>query len=189
MKRTIAAAICLCGMMAGCSLTARAQPSGTGTTKLIPAWFWGCWVVKRELPVPTAVVGISAGKAKSIIGTRLVFAPSWARSGRIVVRPASYSLTVLSSWQFLKKHHGSASVITLRQIGVRSGYVTEVQVAPPEGLSDLDFVASDLYLRKRQKDIVIDVEGDTFVAEKAKPGDPACTCASPGGNQKKGKQR
>ncbi len=178
MKRITAATLCFLILTVALPLCGAPQSGQAGTTKLIPKWFWGCWVVKRELPVPTAVVGVSEAKGRSIIGTRMVFTPTWVRSGRAIANPASYSVAVLSSRDFLMQHHGSASEITLRQIGIRSGQVTEVQVAPPEGLSDLDFVASDCYLRESKKDIVIDVEEDTFVAEKAKAGDPACASRS-----------
>lgn len=189
MKHITAAAICLSILTLAFPLYGAHRSGGTTPSQVIPKWFWGCWVVKKELPVPTAIVGVSTERAKSIIGTRMVFAPSCVRSGGTVVRPASYSVTVLTSWEFLREHHGSGSEITLHQIGVRSGHVAKVQVAPPEGMSDLDFVASDCYLRERRKDIVIEVEGDTFIAKKAKAADPQCACVAPGAGQSRRKKQ
>lgn len=155
--------------------------------KSLPSWFWGCWVVGSQMDVPTAVFGLSIKEAESIPGTRLIYARSWARSGRTTLRPTSYSVRVLTSEEFLEDHHGSASEVDLPQIGIHGPSVTEVEVALPANLSDVGFPGNDLYLRKR--DIVIEVENAFFPAEKAMPGDPQCARAATGIEQNdRGKQ-
>jgi hypothetical protein len=134
-----------------------------------PKWFWGCWVVKRLLPV-TDASGLSPKQEEAIIGKRLVFNPTCARSGGTVVHSPKYSVKVLSNREFFKKGY----YIPLSQIGVHESSVTEVEVGLPSNLSDLDFPGNNVYLR--EKDIIIEVEGDYFAAEKAKPSDTACKC-------------
>lgn len=133
-----------------------------------PAWFWGCWVVKKPLPV-TAVVGIGPKEEKAIIGTRIVFTPTCARSGKTVIESPAYKVTGLSAEEFW-----DLGRYPLSQIGIRAPRVTQVSLDLPNGMSDLDFPGNYVYLRK--KDIVIDVENVAFLAVKA--GGPACTCSS-----------
>ncbi len=135
-----------------------------------PNWFWGCWVVKKLLPTP-GVSGLSPKQVDAVIGTRLVFRPTCARSGHRVARSPMYSTTVLSDRDFF-----ALGYVALSQIGIRENKVVRVQLAKPE-LSDLDFLGNDVFLRKT--DIVIYVENDFFVAERAKPNDAACTCKKP----------
>ena len=143
-----------------------------GAAKLMPAAspprsFWGCWVVTKMLPMP-GLSGLSQKQVNGILGTRLVFTPSCARSGRTVARSPEYSTTVLSDRDFFKLGN-----VSLRQIGVATQQVTRVGLVKPE-LSDLVFLGDYVFLRS--EDIVIEVEGDFFVAERAKPGDAACAC-------------
>ncbi len=137
-----------------------------------PSWFWGCWTVTKLLPVTNAS-GLSPKQEEAIIGKRIVFTPTCARSGRTVVKSPAYSVKVVSDRDFFRLGY----YVELSQIGVHAKQVTEVQMALPGNLSDLDFPGNYAYLRAR--DIVIAVEGDYFVAEKAKPGDAACTCEIP----------
>lgn len=134
-----------------------------------PSWFWGCWTVTKLLPV-TDASGLSPKQEKAIIGKRIVFSPTCARSGRTVVKSPAYSVKVVSDRDFFRLGY----YVELSQIGVRARQVTEIQVTLPDNLSDLDFPGNYVYLR--EKDIVIAVEGDYFLAERAKPGDAACTC-------------
>lgn len=134
-----------------------------------PKWLWGCWVVKKMLPV-TDASGLSPKQVDAIIGRRLVLGPACARSGGTVIRSPKYRLRVLSNREFFKDGY----YIPLSQIGVHKSSVTEVKVHLPSNLSDLDFPGNNAYLRK--EDIVIEVEGDYFVAERATPGDTACKC-------------
>jgi hypothetical protein len=136
--------------------------------KAPPDWFWGCWTVKKLLPV-TDSSGLSPKQEEAIIGRKLVFAPRCARSGRIAVQSPKYSVKILSARDFFKLGY-----FPLSQIGVRKSYVAEVDLALPGNLSDLDFPGNNVYLR--EKDIVIEVEGDYFIAERATPNDPACRC-------------
>lgn len=134
-----------------------------------PGWFWGCWTVTKLLPV-TDASGLSAKQEDAIIGKQLVFTPTCARSGRTVVKSPAYSTKIVSDRDFFRLGY----YVELSQIGVHAKQVTEVDVALPSNLSDLDFPGNNVYLR--EKDIVIEVEGDYFVAERAKPSDPACRC-------------
>jgi hypothetical protein len=133
-----------------------------------PSWFWGCWVVTKSLPT-AGISGISEKQADGIIGTRITFTPTCARSGRSVVHSPKYSVRVLSARDFFKRGY-----FPLSQIGMHKQQVTEVQLTLPDNLSDLDFPGSQVYLRT--KDIVINVENQSFLAVRAKPGDPACKC-------------
>jgi len=143
-----------------------------GAAKLMPAAspprsFWGCWVVTKMLPMP-GVSGLSQKQVNAILGTRIVFTPSCARSGRTVARSPEYSTTVLSERDFFRLGN-----VSLRQIGVATQQVTRVGLVKPE-LSDLVFLGDYVFLRS--EDIVLEVEGDFFVAERAKAGDAACVC-------------
>jgi len=132
-----------------------------------PRAFWGCWVVTKMLPTP-GLSGLSQKQVNAILGTRIVFTPSCARSGRTVAPSPEYSTTVLSDRDFFKLGN-----VSLKQIGVATPQVTRVGLVKPE-LSDLVFLGDYVFLRS--EDIVIEVEGDFFVAERAKPGDAACAC-------------
>jgi hypothetical protein len=133
-----------------------------------PQWFWGCWVVTKVLPT-SGTSGISPEQEKAIIGTRVIFTPTCARSGRTVLKLPKYSVKVLSARDFFKLGY-----FPLAQIGVKKQYVTQIELVLPENLSDLDFPGNEVYLR--EKDIVINVENDSFLAEKAKQEDQGCVC-------------
>lgn len=105
-----------------------------------------------------------------MIGRRIEFSRHSARSGKIVIHSPKYSANTLSNKEFFE----AVNYVSLKQIGVQAPFVTNVQVSLPMNLSDLDFPGNDVYLRKN--DIVIVVEGDYFLAERAGPGDPACRC-------------
>ena len=169
--KLLVAAVCLWGCLVRPSMPVRAaQPS---SVESLPKWFWGCWIVKKELPLaPTA--GIPPKLEKSVIGTGITFAPGRASWHGTVLMSPRYRVKVLSSDEFFNLNRFSLS-----EMGVKRGRVTEVTVDLPDHLSDEDFVGADSYLRERQKDIIIDIEEDTFVAEKAKPGDAACGCRLP----------
>jgi len=158
---------CICfGILASALLFVGAAPP---PKKSPPPWFWGCWVVTKWLPVKD-ISALSQKQVDAMIGTRLVFAPTCARSGREVLKSPVYSARVVSDEDFFRL----GSYVNLRDIGVHAKQVTEVEVDLPDNLSDLDFPGTYMFLR--EKDIVIEVEGDYFVAKRAKPGDPACTC-------------
>ena len=131
-----------------------------------PHWFWGCWVVTTDLPT-SGISGLSQKQVNTIIGTRLVFMPSYARSGHTAIQSPKYSVNIQTKQQFF-----GGSYISLNQIGVHKKQVTEVIVNLPLNLSDLNFPGYDVYLRN--KDIVIVVENVFFSAGRAKPGDAAC---------------
>lgn len=146
---------------------------GGGTPqKPPPKWFWGCWVVTKSLPT-SGSFGISQKQADAIIGTRIMFTPTCARSGRTVIQSPKYSVKTLSALDFFKLGY-----FPLSQIGIGGRQVTEVALSLPGNLSDLDFPGSEVYLRDKDKDIVINVENQSFLAVRAKPGDGACTCAN-----------
>jgi hypothetical protein len=63
--------------------------------------------------------------------------------------------------------------VALDRIGVQKKHVVRIQLVKPV-LSDLDFPGNNVFLRKA--DIVVDVENDLFLAERAEPNDVACTC-------------
>ena len=136
-----------------------------------PSWFWGCWVVTKSLPT-AGISGLSQKQADAIIGTRIMFAPTCARSGRTVIQSPKYSVKTLSARDFFKLGY-----FPLSQMGIHEQQVTEVGLILPDNLSDLDFPGSQVYLRK--KDIVINVENHSFLAVRAKPGDAACTREAP----------
>ena len=136
-----------------------------------PSWFWGCWVVTKSLPT-AGISGISQKQADAIIGTRILFAPTCARSGRTIIQSPKYSVKTLSARDFFKLGY-----FPLSQIGIHEQQVTQVALTLPDNLSDLDFPGSEVYLR--EKDIVINVENHSFLAVRAKPGDAACACEAP----------
>lgn len=136
-----------------------------------PSLFWGCWVVTRRLPT-NGVSGLSKEQAHSMIGKRIMFTPTCATSGRRVISSPKYSVKVLSAREFFELGH-----FPLSQIGIREQEVTEVELTLPDNLSDLDFAGSDVFLR--EKDMVIIVENDSFLVERAKPKDAACACGQP----------
>ncbi len=171
------AAVCLWGCLVLPSMPVRAaQPS---SVESLPNWFWGCWIVKKDLYVKD-ISGLSQKKVDAIIGTRIVFTPLCARWKRTVIRSPKYTVRVPSNDQFFRGRYGTYN--NLDAIGVGSNYVTQVTTDLPDGLCDLDFVGQDVYLRKN--DIVIEVEGAYMVAKKAKPGDKACACSDAGAGQK-----
>jgi uncharacterized protein YecT (DUF1311 family) len=132
-----------------------------------PQWFWGCWVVKKLLPT-SGVSGLSKEQVNALVGRRVVFGKSCARSGDAVAQSPVYSTSVLSDRDFFSLGYAS-----LAQIGVKDNKVVRVQLTKPE-FSDLDFAGNDVFLR--ENDLVIEVENDYFVAERAKSEDAACTC-------------
>lgn len=136
-----------------------------------PNWFWGCWVVTKALPI-SAMIGLSPKREKAVLGTRITFTPTCARSGRIILNSPKYSVKVLSARDFFELGY-----FPLSQIGIKKQHVTEIELALPGNLSDLDFPGDEVYLR--QKDIVIVVENDALLGERANPGDPACQCEAP----------
>lgn len=136
-----------------------------------PRWFWGCWVVTKTLPT-AGVSGLSEKQVDAIIGTRIVFTPTRARSGHTVIDSPKYSVKILSAKDFFKLGY-----FPLSQIGIREQQVTVVHVHLPDRMSDMDFPGNWVFLRK--KDIVIDVENQSFLAVRARPGDPACRCEFP----------
>lgn len=183
MKHVMGVLLCACALALPSQVQAAPRRGRTESLKSVPNWFWGCWVVKNEIPVATTSTAVSSKEAKAIIGTRVIYTPTSASSGRTVVSPASYSVKVLSATGFTDEYYGSANYVELKQIGIHNQHVTEVELALPDGLSDFDFPGNDVYLRK--DDIVIEVENAFFVAEKAKPGDSQCVCTSPAGNKKR----
>jgi hypothetical protein len=155
-----------------CALTLAASGLGVPkppSTEPLPDWFWGCWVVKRDLEVKD-IFGLSPRQEKRILGKRIVFTPTCARWRRVVLSPPKYSVKVESAEHFFR--HGTYN--DLDEIGVSGDHVTEVELDLPGNLSDLDFPGAYMYLRK--KDIVLVVEGVYLLAEKAKVGDPKCGC-------------
>ncbi len=132
-----------------------------------PSWFWGCWLVTKSLPT-AGVSGLSQKQVDAIIGTRIRFSPAYARSGCAVIRSPKYSVTVLSAREFFKLGY-----FPLSQIGVHGQQVTEVQIHLPVNMSDMKFPGSRVYLRR--KDIIINVENQSFLAVRAKTGE-ACGC-------------
>lgn len=134
-----------------------------------PSWFWGCWVVKSVLPT-NGISGLSPRREEAMIGRRIEFSRLYARSGKIVVHSPKYSVTTLSNREFFD----TINYVSLDQIGVHAPFITNVRLSLPMDMSDLDFPGNDVYLRK--KDIVIVVEGDYFLAERAKLNDKACRC-------------
>ena len=143
-------------------------PARTRVAPSPPSWFWGCWVVKKSLPT-AGISGLSQKRAEAIIGTRIIFTPDCARSGSTVIHSPKYSVKVLSARAFFELGY-----FPLNQIGINDQQVTEVEVAIPDSLSDLDFAGSAVFLRKH--DLVINVENHSFLAEKAKPGAAGCAC-------------
>jgi hypothetical protein len=155
---------CICIGILAFSLLASAE------TKAPPPSYWGCWIVKKVMPT-VGITGLSQKQANAVIGTRLVFTPACARSGSTVVQAPTYSVKVLSSREFF-----GISYIPLKQIGIEAQQVTEVDLLKA-GVSDLDFYGTEVFIR--QKDIVIDVEGTFFLAERVKGGDALCKCEVP----------
>lgn len=133
-----------------------------------PSWFWGCWTVTKLLPV-TDSSGLSPRQEDAILGKRLVFGSTCARSGHAVVKSPTYSTKIVSERDFFKLGY-----FPLDQIGIHAKQITNVEITLPNNMSNLNFPGNHVYLR--EKDIVIEVEGDYFVAERAKPGDPTCKC-------------
>lgn len=84
-----------------------------------------------------------------------------------------YSGNVLSAQYFF-----GLGYFPLSQIGIHEQEVTRVELALPRSPSDLDFRGDEIY--QREKDIVIVVENDARLAERAKPGNPECKCGAPG---------
>jgi uncharacterized protein YecT (DUF1311 family) len=162
MRRT--ALIC-CVLVLNVALLTGANSESPPTSP--PQWFWGCWVVKKLLPT-SGVSGLSKEQVNALIGRRLVFGKSCARSGNAVAQSPVYSTSVLSDRDFFSLGYAS-----LAQIGVKDNKVVRVQLTKPE-FSDLDFAGNDVFLR--ENDVVIEVENDYFVAERAKSEDAACTC-------------
>ena len=83
----------------------------------------------------------------------------------------AYNAKVLSSREFFELNY-----VSLKQIGIEANQVTEVDLLKA-GVSDLDFYGTEVFMR--QKDIVINVEGTFFVAERTKDGDASCKCEVP----------
>jgi len=154
-----------------------------------PSNFWGCWVVKKALPT-AGISGLSPAQQKAMIGRRIVFAPTCARSGGTVIKSPKYSATVLSDREFFQLGY-----VRLGEIGIQEDKVTVVKldlhpVTPTAGapgtpelpghLAAADFPGVRAYLRKT--DIVFEVENDYFVAQRARPNGAGCTCESARGH-------
>jgi len=136
-----------------------------------PPWFWGCWVVKKD--IASRISGLSQKQVDAVIGTHVFFSPACARSGGQSIKSPVYSVSAVSEDDFFRLGYH----VNLAEIGVRGRSVTRVEVRLPDNLSDMDFPAADVYLR--EGDIVIEVEGVYLVAERAKPGDARCACEAP----------
>lgn len=139
-----------------------------------PSNFWGCWVVRKALPT-AGISGLSPAQEKAMIGRRIVFTPTCARSGGTVIKSPKYSATVLSERDFFQLGY-----VRLGEIGIKEDKVTVVTLDLPGHLSAADFPGVHAYLRKT--DIVFDVENDYFVAKRAKPNGADCTCENARGH-------
>lgn len=163
MPKNIRRICCVVAVTIALLASATSEPSPASP----PQWFWGCWVVKKLLPT-SGVSGLSKEQVDAIIGRRVVFGKSCARSGAAVAQSPVYSTSVLSDRDFFSLGYAS-----LAQIGVKDNKVVRVQLTKPE-FSDLDFAGNDVFLR--ENDLVIQVENDYFVAEKSKSDGTGCAC-------------
>jgi hypothetical protein len=124
--------------------------------------------VRKLLPTP-GISGLSQKQVNDIIGTRLVFSPTCARSGSKAVKSPEYSTDTISDRDFF-----DLAYVSLSQIGIRGNKVVRIRLTKPE-LSDLEFRGNNVFLRKG--DLVIEVENDFFVAERDTKADSAvCRC-------------
>lgn len=160
----------ICGAVVGTLVLVFTASASAMPPPAIPSWFWGCWVVTKSLPT-AGISGISQKQANSIVGTLIVFSPTFARSGHTIVHAPKYSVKILSARDFFKLGYFS-----LGDIGIHASKVTEIDVALPKNMSDMDFYASQVFLRNGE--IVINVENASFLAVRAKPVDTDCTCRS-----------
>ncbi|HXP81760.1 MAG TPA: hypothetical protein VN976_17785 [Verrucomicrobiae bacterium] len=155
---------CVCFGILAFALLAVAMPTPP------PDSILGCWVVTKLLPTP-GISGLSQKQVNAIIGTRLALTSTCASSGHVLVRSPEYSTKVLSDRDFFKLGY-----VSLSQIGVKEQKVTQVTLVNPN-MSDMGFLGHNMFLRT--SDIVIEVENDYFVAERAKMGESACKCEIP----------
>jgi hypothetical protein len=171
-----------------CLVPAFAVAGGSHAGPAIPSWFWGCWRIVRALYPREAGApagGLSQSQIDSLIGTHVVLQKGCcSRTARTGLGYAEGGETILAGPAF------RASVVSRREfwhfwyfppsaIGIRGRTVTMVEAQLPAQLSDLDFLATTVYLRPADHSIVLDVEGAQLLAEKLPLGAPGCACDAP----------
>jgi hypothetical protein len=127
----------------------------------------GCWTVKRDLRAP-GIVGLSQKEINRIVGTRIFYSESCAKSGRTVLVSPGYETATLSEREFFEYAR-----VSLKQVGIPGTSVTQVSLTGTQTL-ETRFVGGIVFLGG--KNPVIEVEGVFFELEKAKPGNSGCTC-------------
>jgi hypothetical protein len=128
---------------------------------------WGCWKVKRALPT-TNIAALSQKEVDRIVGTRIFYSESCAKSGRILLRSPRYETTTLSEREFF-----GYAYIPLKQLEITGPTVTMVTLSGAEDLRS-PFVGSTVFLQGKSP--VIEFEGVFFELEKAKSGKDKCNC-------------
>jgi hypothetical protein len=131
-----------------------------------PTTLWGCWTVKRALPT-TNISGLSQKEVDRIVGTRIIYSDSCAKSGRNLLRSPGYVTTILSDREFFEYAH-----VPLKQLGIAGTTATKVTLSGSENLKSR-FIGDTVFLGGKSP--VIEVEGVFFELGKANPGKGECT--------------
>lgn len=132
-----------------------------------PATLLGCWTVKRDMRAP-GIVGLSQKEINRIVGTRVFYSESCAKSGRAVLASPGYETTTLSERDFF-----DYARVSFKQLGMPGPTITQVSLTGSQTLQTR-FVGSRVFLGG--KNPVIEVEGVFFELEKVKVENPKCTC-------------
>ena len=132
-----------------------------------PATLLGYWTVKRDLRAP-GIVGLSQKEINQIIGTRIFYSESCAKSGRAVLASPGYETTTLSEREFFEYAR-----VSLKQVGITGTTVTQVSLSGSEALPKR-FVGSIVFLGGQNP--VIEVEGVFFELARTEPDRGECAC-------------
>jgi len=132
-----------------------------------PTTLWGCWKVKRALPT-TNIAALSQKEVDRIVGTRIFYSESCAKSGRTLLRSPRYETTTLSEREFFEYAY-----IPLKQLEITGSTVTMVTLSGAEDLRS-PFVGSTVFLNGKSP--VIEFEGVFFELEKPKSGKGKYIC-------------
>jgi len=118
-----------------------------------PASLWGCWQVKRDIRTPN-IAGLSQAEANRIIGRRIFYSESSAKSRDIVLKPPDYETTTLSAETFFENTY-----VPLDRLGIPGKSVIRINLRSSDKV--LKRVPGDLvYLGGKHP--VIEVEGVFF---------------------------
>jgi hypothetical protein len=124
----------------------------------MPKQLAGCWLTTRALRTSN-VQSLSPAETQSFIGRKLRFSPSLARSGDTVLHAPEYYVRQVKDSDF-----ADAFRIRLKDLGIRSGSTTEVDIYRPK--NQLTEFPGNLLLLKDKHSLLWNWRGTFFEARR-----------------------